>query len=353
MRRLLASLALIAAACAAANAAQFEGWGVSCGTGVKVVDCRMETAAVKTTANAARLVAQRAGAPEAAPRLVLAVDVEGALNRPRVALAVDGGPPIRFASGADLASAPGAAGGVELRFSDAATRKLLPFLRRGKVLTAEIVAEDRRDLSADFALPGFASALAEVDRAQGRVDRPDALVALVGGDTPAVRSGQVRDVSREHAPPALRQIMVDRDCPVWDRNETDASFLAEESFAADLGGGLTLWAMVCASGATNVDFALFLEDPSRAAGRFEPLLFAAFLESVGWTGVDVLSNVAYDPAKKELTAFDRGRAQGDCGQVGSWEWGGAAFRMVEYRSKEECDGVGEPGKFPIVFRGER
>lgn len=352
MRRLLASLALIAA-CSVASAAQFEGWAVSCGDAAAAVDCRVETPALRTTGTAAKLVAQRAGAKESQPRLALAVDVAGALNRPRVALAVDGGPPIRFAAGADLASAPTPDGGVEIRFSDAATRKLLPFLRRGKTLAVEIIAEDRRSVSAEFSLPGLAPAFAEVDRAQGRVDRPDALVALVGGDTPAVRSGQVRDVSRENAPPALRQIMVDRDCPVWDRNEADASFLAEESFAADLGGGLTLWAMVCASGATNVDFALFLEDPSRAAGRFEPLLFAAFLESVGWTGVDVLSNVAYDPAKKELTAFDRGRAQGDCGQVGAWEWGGAAFRMVEYRSKEECDGVGEPGKFPIVFRGER
>ncbi|WP_020185986.1 DUF1176 domain-containing protein [Methylopila sp. 73B] len=352
MRRLLASLILMIAG-GAADAAQFEGWNVACGTGKPAGDCRVEIAASRTTATSATLAAQRAGPKDAQPKLTLSIDVDGALNRPRVALAVDGGPPIRFASGADLASAPGPGGGVEIRFSDAATRKLLPFLRRGKMLTVAIVAEDRRDLSADFALPGFASALAEVDRAQGRVDRPDALIALVGGDTPAVRSGQVRDVSRENAPPALRQIMVDRDCPVWDRNETDASFLAEESFAADLGGGLTLWAMVCASGATNVDFTLFLEDPSRAAGRFEPLLFAAFLESVGWTGVDVLSNVAYDPSKKQLTAFDRGRAQGDCGQVGTWEWGGAAFRMVEYRAKEECDGVGEPGKFPIVFRGER
>lgn len=352
MRRLLASLVLIVAS-GVANALQFEGWTVVCGAGGAAVDCRVETTALKTTGNSARLIAQRAGVKEAQPRLAVSVDLADALNRPRVALAVDGGPPIRFAAGADLASGPAPGGGVEIRFSDVATRKLLPFLRRGKTLAVEITAEDRRSVSAEFALPGLAQAFAEVDRAQGRADRPDALVALVGGDTPAVRSGQVRDVSRENAPPALRQILVDRDCPVWDRNETDASFLAEESFSADLGGGLTLWAMVCASGATNVDFALFLEDPSRAAGRFEPLLFAAFLESVGWTGVDVLSNVAYDPSKKELTAFDRGRAQGDCGQVGAWEWGGAAFRMVEYRAKEECDGVGEPGKFPIVFRGER
>ena len=83
------------------------------------------------------------------------------------------------------------------------------------------------------------------------------------------------------------------------------------------------------------------------------LLFAAFVESLGWTGVDTLSNVAYDPAKKQLTAFEKGRGAGDCGTVGAWEWGGAAFRMVEYRAKEECDGVGEPGKFPIIFRGDR
>lgn len=354
----IAALALGLAVSPAGAQSPSGAWTVACGPADPVPGCRV--AARPSDPSGARelgVAIGRGGAKEAQPRVTLTVvKPSGALLRPRVALAVDGGTPIRLAAGADLASAPSASDPetVEIRLSEGVTRRLLPFMRRGAVLTVEITGESEQKIAGEIAMAGLQGALAEVDRAQGRADKPDALVALVGGGTPAALSGQVRDVGRDAVPPALRAAMEARDdCPVWDKTEAAPSFLADESFAADLGSGKVLWSIVCASGAYNVQFALFLEDPSRVAGRFESLLFATFVESLGWTGVDALTNVAYDPAKKQLTAFEKGRGVGDCGTVGTWEWGGAAFRMVEYRAKEECDGVGEPGKFPIVFRGER
>lgn len=360
MGRLLLLIAFAASFCPPAAAeTRFEAWSVACGEAKPIADCRV-TGAPADPANAKALgvVVMRAGARDAQPRMTVTVTKPAVtLLRPRVAIAVDGGTPVRLAAGADLASVPGpdaAEPSTEIRLSEGATRRLLPFMRRGRVLSIEITGEGEQKIASEVPLPGLQHAFAEVDRVQGRVDRADALVALVGGGTLAAISGQVRDVSREALPATLRAAMEDRDdCPVWDKSEAAPSFLADESFAADLGSGRTLWSIVCASGAYNVQFALFIEDPSKAAGRFEPLLFATFVESIGWTGVDTLTNVAYDPAKKQLTAFEKGRGAGDCGTVGTWEWGGAAFRMVEYRAKEECDGVGEPGKFPIVFRGER
>ncbi|PZQ19014.1 MAG: hypothetical protein DI565_01035 [Ancylobacter novellus] len=353
--RIVIALATFIPFAANASEATFEYWTTVCAAPKQPGDCRAFTEAPAAGAGAVRLSVVREPARDAPPRLVIVlVDPVRAAPRPRVALAVDGGPPVRFASGSDLSSGPSPqAGSTELRLSDAATRRLLPFLRRGKIMHVTVSGEGGEQVAAEVPLPGFPAAAAEMDARQGRADRQDALAAVIGGASPAALSGRLRDVGRDQVPETLRKVMVQRDCPVWDQQEAGPSFLAEQSFAADLGAGRTLWAVVCASGAYNADFALFVEDPSKAADRFDPLLFAAFVESIGWTGTDTLANVSYDPEKRELKAFDKGRSAGDCGQVGVWEWVGAAFRMIEYRAKEECDGVGAPEQFPIVFRGER
>jgi invasion protein IalB len=350
----LIGLLIVVHVAAAQAEERFEAWTISCSAEASDV-CRAVSEAPAAGAQAMRLAVVRDPARSAAPRLVVTLIAPlSAPPRPRIALAVDGGPPVRLASGADLSSGPGAQPGeVELRLSEAATKRLLPFLRRGKAMQLSVSGEGGEQIAAGLPLPGFAAAAAELDDRQGRTGRDDALAALIGGGTPAALAGRLRDVGRDQVPASLRTIMEERDCPVWDGAEGDPSFLADQSFAADLGGGRTLWAIVCASGSYNADFALFVEDPSKAADRFEPLLFAAFVEAIGWTGVETLANVAYDPETRELKAFDKGRGAGDCGQVGLWEWVGAAFRMIEYRAKEECDGVGEADSFPIVFRGER
>lgn len=356
-RFLLAALAVFVATLAEAAESRFEHWSVRCVDEKTAGNCAAWTEADASGARLVRLTVAREPSKTAPIQLVVTLDAPSrAAPRPRIALVVDGGPPLRIASGSDLSSGPGAASGsVELRLSEAAAKRLLPFLRRGKELHITVSGEGGEQVSAALPLPGFASAAVMIDHAQGRSERQDALAAIIGGASPAALSGRLRDVSRDAVPETLKKIMVSRDCPVWDQAETDPSFLAEESFAADLGGGRTLWAIVCASGSYNTDFALFVEDPSKAANRFDSLLFAAFVESIGWTGADTLANVSYDPETRALKAFDKGRGAGDCGQVGQWEWVGAAFRMIEYRAKEECDGsgAGKPENFPIVFRGER
>ena len=357
MKACFAAIALWLAAgtFATATEATFESWKTVCAPANAPGDCRASTEAPASGATSVRLSVVREPAREAPARLVVVLDgASRPAPRPRVAFTIDGGPPLRFASGSDLSSGPApVAGSTELRLSDAATRRLLPFLRRGKVLHVTVSGEGGEQVAAALPLPGFAQAATELDMRQGRRDRQDALVALIGAEAPGALSGRRRDVGRDQIPENLRKIMVGRDCPVWDQTEPTPSFLAEQSFAADLGTGRTLWAIVCASGSYNVDYVLFVEDPSKAADRFDALLFAAFVESIGWTGTDTLANVTYDPEKRELKAFDKGRSAADCGQVGLWEWVGAAFRMIEYRAKEECDGVGKPDAFPIVFRGER
>ncbi|WP_020180739.1 DUF1176 domain-containing protein [Methylopila sp. M107] len=357
MKIVIAAAVLLVLPFVPARAAEssHDAWTVVCGEKPAPANCRVTTEAAAAGARIVRLTVVREAAKAAPPRLTLTLlDAKLPPPRPRLALAVDGGPPVRFASGSDLSSAPGSEpGSVELKLSDSAARRLLPFLRRGKTIQVTVSGEGGDPIAADLGLPGFGEAVADVDGRQNRADPKDTLTTLVGGHTPATLSGKLRDVSRDAVPETLKKAMVARDCPVWDQAESSPSFLAEESFAADLGNGRTLWAIVCAAGSYNADFALFVEDPSKAADRFDALMFAAFVESIGWTGTDTLANVSYDPETRELRAFDKGRGAADCGQVGLWEWVGAAFRMIEYRAKEECDGVGKPESFPIVFRGEK
>ncbi|MDR4305760.1 DUF1176 domain-containing protein [Chelatococcus sambhunathii] len=355
--RIAAALAAACLFCAPAWASEtrHESWTVACADGPARLDCRISTEEAAAGARIVRLVVSREATKAAPTRLNLTL-LEPALAppRPRLALAVDGGPPVRFASGSDLTTSPGPEpGSVTLGMSDAAAKRLLPFLRRGKSVEVTVTGDGGQPISATLDLPGFAAAAAEVDGRQNRKDPKDTIAELIGGGSPAALAGRLRDVARDAVPETLKKTMVARDCPVWDQAESSPSFLADESFAADLGDGRTLWAIVCAAGSYNADFALFVEDPSKAADRFESLLFATFVEAIGWTGADTLANVTYDPEKRELKAFDKGRGAGDCGQMGLWEWVGAAFRMIEYRAKDECDGVAKPESFPIVFRGEK
>ncbi|MFJ5488039.1 hypothetical protein ACIKTA_10660, partial [Hansschlegelia beijingensis] len=101
--------------------------------------------------------------------------------RPRLALAIDGGPPVRLASGSDLSIGPAAdPGAIELRLSESATRRLLPFLRRGKTLSASVSGEGGDQIAVELSLAGFGPAAAEMDSQQGRAERQDALTALIG-----------------------------------------------------------------------------------------------------------------------------------------------------------------------------
>lgn len=61
-----------------------------------------------------------------------------------------------------------------------------------------------------------------------------------------------------------------------------------------------------------------------------------------------LVNYGFDAETQQVSSFSKGRGLGDCGTSGLWQWDGFAFRLVEFRAKEDCDG-GDPGDFPLVY----
>ena len=86
-----------------------------------------------------------------------------------------------------------------------------------------------------------------------------------------------------------------------------------------------------------------------------PSLFADYSDTSGWTGTAEMINSWYDPARRQLTSFAKGRGLGDCGSIGRWRWQNGMFRMIEYRYQLECGGeaTSDPEAWPLVYKAKQ
>jgi hypothetical protein len=62
-----------------------------------------------------------------------------------------------------------------------------------------------------------------------------------------------------------------------------------------------------------------------------------------------LVNPIYDPARRTLTVFPRGRGLGDCGTITTWTWTTGGFVLSEERSMGDCWGM-TPDVWPTLWR---
>ncbi|MBV9348624.1 MAG: DUF1176 domain-containing protein [Pseudolabrys sp.] len=116
------------------------------------------------------------------------------------------------------------------------------------------------------------------------------------------------------------------------RTEVGEALANAEPF--DLEKGYRLYALTCWQSDYQSGSVLFLRD---GAGRARPLTFQH------WTGKKfepslVLAEVDFVPQSGTLTSFNKGNAQAECGQIGTWHWTGSEFKMTGYWYKERCDG---------------
>ena len=98
---------------------------------------------------------------------------------------------------------------------------------------------------------------------------------------------------------------------------------AEAPDSFDLGGGQTLIIVKCWGAAYQFGQIIFVTD---ATGKARLLTFQdwdgkrfAFAKSL--TGAD------FDPGKKTLSSFCKGRGVGDCGSMATWSWTGIRRRI--------------------------
>lgn len=213
---------------------------------------------------------------------------------------------------------------------------LLEALRAGSRADVYFRDEDDELWPVHFSLSGLVASMTWIDEQQNREGSEIRAGALPVGLEPAYGG-----VGLHHVPDAVWRARAATD-------ECDA--LDEIGHRGDvritpIGGEAILYIIPCRGGAYNLGYTLAIWDGHSSA----PLPFARFDEGLGWQGTFVLFNIAFDEQTGRLTAFEKGRGLGDCGSQGTWHLQGRTFRMLEYTHKQDCDGQGTPGVFPVIY----
>jgi Protein of unknown function (DUF1176) len=214
-----------------------------------------------------------------------------------------------------------------------AARKLIGQLRKGNwasLLDAEGNAVARASLL------GLTTSLLRLDKQQGKLDTPEALVRpgkRIGyDDLPGYSVSLSRPAPSRWAPPSF-----DTDdwhaasgpCAVEERLKPGQLIRLDDQ------NSLAIVPWACGNGAYTFYANIMIVSD---AGAFRP---AEFDYDNGITG-DRPSNVVSDPVwivgERVLEAVSRFRAVGDCGRTDRFIWDGSRFRLSEQRVMPECRG---------------
>jgi len=112
---------------------------------------------------------------------------------------------------------------------------------------------------------------------------------------------------------------------------------ATEFDPQDLSGGLKLVQVSCWSAAYNFGAILFAVDP-KARDKARLLRFQTVNDERKLETVYSLTLPQFDPKRKILSTYHKGRGVGDCGEIGEWHWSGKDFKLTGYWNKANCDG---------------
>lgn len=197
-----------------------------------------------------------------------------------------------------------------------------------------------------FAPTGATGALVYMDERQGRLGTPTSL--LRAGMRPAsvipsalalpVIAAAPRTNERPLAIPPTRLAEVRRSLGCL------ASEMGGEDNAdtAALGNGRTLVLMSCGAGAYNYNSVPLIAWREGQEIRIEE----ARLDVPKSEGVDeklryYLTNSEWDPDRRMIHEYAKGRGLGDCGVRSSYVWTGDIFRLAEQEEMSECRGTFE------------
>lgn len=211
-----------------------------------------------------------------------------------------------------------------------------------------------------ISLDGASAALLWIDDRQKRIGTVTALVRR--GDKPASAvpapprmPPALPELTGNAAPPtsvtpAARREMERQSAGYCDRDQTLPS--NEPTFIARLGRDLLLASVPCASGAYNFSRAYFLlQDGPRPQVRPAnfPRPYRLGRDETGEEPSNVLINGDTDDRQGGVSYYSKGRGLGDCGDTGSWQWDGQAFRPVAAMRMPTCRGIGAD-HWPELYR---
>ncbi|MFN3724943.1 MAG: DUF1176 domain-containing protein [Allosphingosinicella sp.] len=197
---------------------------------------------------------------------------------------------------------------------------------------------------AELAVHGSHGALLYMEERQGRLHtgtsyiRPGNRPASVVPPAPALPIVTVapRTNDRPLAVPAARIAAVRRS------NGCLASEIGgpEEEQAFALGNGRTLILLSCGAGAYNYNSVpLIAWRDGRDIRIEEARLDVEPQEGVDETPRYYLTNAEWDPERRMIHEYAKGRGLGDCGVRSSYAWTGEIFRLAEQEEMSECRGT--------------
>jgi hypothetical protein len=131
--------------------------------------------------------------------------------------------------------------------------------------------------------------------------------------------------------PEVRRIAKETGC------DQELETISADSVAVDaIDATHSLVLLRCGSGAYNFMSMPFVASGRGKAVRLAPARFDHAPEEPN--GGTMLVNAAWEPGRRLLTTFAKGRGLGDCGTAQEYAWDGATFRLSQLRRMDECRG---------------
>ncbi|MGE0231139.1 MAG: DUF1176 domain-containing protein [Flavobacteriaceae bacterium] len=337
---------LVAALVAGGNAPRRAGaWFVDC-------DDNLYCAAASIAAERDAKVVLRIGRKAAGPWQISFVPGGFQFDPAQtLAVSVDGGPKISFHPGEDFLAY--GTDKPEYHLIDGTlAEQVLRGMEKGGRVELMLAAGDGSSHVFAASLKGLAAALAHIGEAQRRpagdrtVAGPEGLAIhpSMAGATPLADGGKgPRGIPARVYEQHVRQSACEA---------LDGEGLKD---AAIVTGGLDarsrLFALPCTNSGGRVTYRLYRIETGEIGG-VETLYFALYLPDFGWTGTDLLENVAYSEADATLTMRAGRDSGGGCASRAVHRWEGWRFALKDYRIDIACKG-GPPESWRQVYGEEK
>jgi hypothetical protein len=137
--------------------------------------------------------------------------------------------------------------------------------------------------------------------------------------------------------------------------EIDVNTAQESSKVYPVSDGKYLVEVLCFLGAYQGNYEYFLYDRQASGVILKPLEFDIFeIDDSGKITKKQSNSIGglteFIPEKQELTILTKYRGLGDCGALAKYQWQQEEFKLLEYRIKNECDGIYiEPEQYSRIY----
>jgi hypothetical protein len=341
----LFALLLVIHFCTPASASNFRDWTVGCDN---IKGCTAIGFPQEDQDGSGSIRVERAGGPDARPKIRLFLYAAEAKNGPSLRLTADGAPIAGVAAEREARTEENVEG-YAIEISPQEQKPFIAALRKSQALN--LATTDGKS-KVDISLAGAVAALRNVDDIQGRIGTQTALIEV--GDKPASAVPDapalpviVPQIARGgfKVGPALAAKLRNR---IAKENPDDCDQLPDGGSLSDetwpLNNSQTLVELACSLGAYNLQSDFWIVTSGDVA-KAAPASFEAPGEKPG----NRLFNVEFDRKTATLSFFYKGRGVGDCGDAGKYVWTGKGFALLEYSAMGTCRGVSSDD-WPVLWR---